>query len=246
MVRRSRTVAPARLMTRFSTCPVARGCPVSKPGARPRGDRATMRAGAIGTRRWPPRLRFGRRSRGLVLGGLWLRWLTWRRAFDLDRQLAGGADPMQSDELSLRVGQLGSARTKTRLACATRGGRARRQAARPAPSAVDPAHRDPGKPGSPPEACRVPPHKQASRGRRPSRDSLRRLRTQPAVPKRRKPLAAGHRTRSASRARTPPLGPKARLTASLPMGGVPWATVDAHTRRQAPSAWAAPPRPRGC
>jgi hypothetical protein len=80
-----------------------------------------MRAGAIGTRRWPPGPRLGRRSRGLVLGGLWLRWLTWRRAFDLDRQLAGGADPMQSDELSLRVGQLGSASTRTRLACALRG-----------------------------------------------------------------------------------------------------------------------------
>jgi hypothetical protein len=57
----------------------------------------------------------------LVLGGLWLRWRTWRRAFDLDRQLAGGADPMASDELSLRVGQLGSARTRTRLACALGG-----------------------------------------------------------------------------------------------------------------------------
>jgi hypothetical protein len=80
-----------------------------------------MRAGAIGTRRWPRRWRIARRSRGLVLGGLWLRWLTWRRSFDLDRQLAGGEDPMQSDELSLRVGQLGSARTRTRLACALRG-----------------------------------------------------------------------------------------------------------------------------
>jgi hypothetical protein len=57
----------------------------------------------------------------LVLGGLWLRCLTCWRALDLDRQLAGGADPIESDELSLRVGQLGSAKTRTRLACALRG-----------------------------------------------------------------------------------------------------------------------------
>jgi hypothetical protein len=56
----------------------------------------------------------------LVLGGVWLRWLTWRRAYDLDRQLARGEDPMQSDPLSLRVGQLGSARTRAHLACALR------------------------------------------------------------------------------------------------------------------------------
>jgi hypothetical protein len=40
---------------------------------------------------------------------------------DLDRQLAHGADPLESDELSLRAGQLGSARTRARLACALRG-----------------------------------------------------------------------------------------------------------------------------
>lgn len=62
-----------------------------------------------------------RRSRGLVLGGVWLRWLTWRQACDLDRQLARGKDPMQSDKLSLRVGQLGSPGTRVRLACALRG-----------------------------------------------------------------------------------------------------------------------------
>jgi hypothetical protein len=57
----------------------------------------------------------------LVLGGVWLRCLTWWRAPGLDRRLAHGADPMLSDELSLRVGQLGSARTRTRLACGLRG-----------------------------------------------------------------------------------------------------------------------------
>lgn len=67
----------------------------------------------------PPPL--GRRSRGLMLGGLRLRWRTCRRAFELDRQLAGGADPIGSDELSLRVGRLGSARSRRRLACVLRG-----------------------------------------------------------------------------------------------------------------------------
>jgi hypothetical protein len=56
-----------------------------------------------------------------MLGGVWLRCLTWWRADDLDRQLADGADPMKRDELSLRVGQLGSARNRARLACALRG-----------------------------------------------------------------------------------------------------------------------------
>jgi hypothetical protein len=55
-----------------------------------------------------------RRSRGPVLGGIWLRVLTRWSAGDLDRRLAHGADPMLSDELSLRVGQLG--RTRVRLA----------------------------------------------------------------------------------------------------------------------------------
>lgn len=80
-----------------------------------------MKAGRISTRRWLPRWRLARRSRGLVLGGVWLRCQTWWLAQDLDRRLAHGADPMESDELSLRVGQLGSARTRARLACALRG-----------------------------------------------------------------------------------------------------------------------------
>jgi hypothetical protein len=73
------------------------------------------------TRRWLPSRRLAWRSRGLVLGGIWLRWRTWGRAKELDGLLARGADPMDSDELSLRVGQLGSSRSRARLACALRG-----------------------------------------------------------------------------------------------------------------------------
>jgi hypothetical protein len=73
------------------------------------------------TRRWLPSRRLARRSRGLVLGGIRLRWRTWVRAQELDGLLARGADPMDSDELSLRVGQLGSARSRARLAGALRG-----------------------------------------------------------------------------------------------------------------------------
>lgn len=70
----------------------------------------------IGRRRWLPTRSLARRSRGLVLGGVWLRLVTWERTAALDRELANGADPMQSDELSLRSGQLRSARTRVRLA----------------------------------------------------------------------------------------------------------------------------------
>jgi hypothetical protein len=68
-----------------------------------------------------PRTGVMSRSRGLLLGGIWLRWTTRWRARELDRQLAAGADPMQSDQLSLRVGQLGSLRSRRRIACALRG-----------------------------------------------------------------------------------------------------------------------------
>ena len=61
------------------------------------------------------------RCRGLLLGGVWLRCTTRWRARELDRQLAAGVDPMQSDELSLRVGQLGSSRSRRRIACGLRG-----------------------------------------------------------------------------------------------------------------------------
>jgi hypothetical protein len=73
------------------------------------------------TQTWLPSRRLARRSRGVVLGGIWLRWRTWVHAQELNGLLARGADPMDSDELSLRVGQLGSARSRARLACALRG-----------------------------------------------------------------------------------------------------------------------------
>jgi hypothetical protein len=72
-------------------------------------------------RRGLPSRTLARRTRGPLLGGLWLRVVTRWRARELDRRLAKGADPMQSDELSLRVGQLGSAATRSRLAVALRG-----------------------------------------------------------------------------------------------------------------------------
>jgi hypothetical protein len=68
-----------------------------------------------------PSRSLARRTRGPLLGGLWLRVLTWWVASDLDRELANGTDPLVSDELSLRVGQLGSAATRSRLAAALRG-----------------------------------------------------------------------------------------------------------------------------
>ena len=80
-----------------------------------------MRIRMIRTRRWLPSGRLARQSRGPLLGGVWLHWHTLRRAHDLDTQLAGGTDPLQSDQLSLRVGQLASARTRARLASALRG-----------------------------------------------------------------------------------------------------------------------------
>jgi hypothetical protein len=84
-------------------------------GSRPPGGKCGV------TWRWLPGRRLPRRSRAVVLGGIWLRWRTWVGTADLDGLLARGADPMDSDELSLRVGQLGSARGRARLACALRG-----------------------------------------------------------------------------------------------------------------------------
>jgi hypothetical protein len=72
-------------------------------------------------RRWLPSRSLARRTWGPLLGGLWLRARTKWRTGALDRQLATGTDPMQSDELSVRVGQLGSAATRSRLAGALRG-----------------------------------------------------------------------------------------------------------------------------
>lgn len=75
----------------------------------------------LGIRRRRPTQPLPQGSRGLLLGGLGLRWIVWRRLHELDRQLAEGVDPMQSDELSLRLGQLGSGRIRARLACGLRG-----------------------------------------------------------------------------------------------------------------------------
>jgi hypothetical protein len=72
------------------------------------------------TRRWLPSRSLARRTRGPLLGGTWLRVRTMWRAVGLDRDLANRTDPMQSDELSLRVGQLGSSGTRSRLAAALR------------------------------------------------------------------------------------------------------------------------------
>jgi len=70
----------------------------------------------LGRRRWLPGGSLARRSHGPLLGGIWLRAVTKWSGHELDRRLANGADPMLSDELSLRVGQLRSAATRARLA----------------------------------------------------------------------------------------------------------------------------------
>ena len=80
-----------------------------------------MSLGPLRTRGWLPRGRLARRTRGLLLGGVWLRYVTWGQARELDDQLAWGTDPIASDELSLRVGQLGSARSRGRFARVLRG-----------------------------------------------------------------------------------------------------------------------------
>jgi hypothetical protein len=51
-----------------------------------------------------------------MLGGLRLHWRVWWRRSGLDRDLAAGVDPISSDELSLRAGQLGSTKGRERLA----------------------------------------------------------------------------------------------------------------------------------
>jgi hypothetical protein len=75
----------------------------------------------ISRRSWVPSRRLARRTRGLVLGGFWLHLVTWSRATELDRELAAGTDPMRSDDLSLRAGQLRSAKRRARLGRALRG-----------------------------------------------------------------------------------------------------------------------------
>jgi hypothetical protein len=76
--------------------------------------------GSFRTRGWlPPRV--ARRSRTLLLGGIWLRFLTWRRSLALDADLARGTAPTESDELSLRAGRLRSAGRRARLAAQLAG-----------------------------------------------------------------------------------------------------------------------------
>jgi len=75
----------------------------------------------IAMRRWLPPGRVTRRSRGLMLGGVWLHCVTRLRARGLDRELAAGVDPSASDGLSLRVGQLAAGATRARLARALSG-----------------------------------------------------------------------------------------------------------------------------
>src|SRR4051794_22718127 len=75
-----------------------------------------MNPADLHSRRWLPSGRLARQSHGPLLGGLGLRFRTWRQAEELDEQLAEGADPLGSDELSLRAGQLRSAKTRARIA----------------------------------------------------------------------------------------------------------------------------------
>jgi hypothetical protein len=52
---------------------------------------------------------------------VWLRCVTLWRAPDLDDELASGADPWRTDALSLRTGQLRSAKARARFARALEG-----------------------------------------------------------------------------------------------------------------------------
>jgi hypothetical protein len=80
-----------------------------------------MRLARFRTRRWLPSGRLARRSRGPLLGGVWVHCRTRWRRHRCDAELAGGADPMGSDELSLRAGQLRSEKSRAHLVCALRG-----------------------------------------------------------------------------------------------------------------------------
>lgn len=77
-----------------------------------------LRLGRFRARRSLPGGTLPRGSRGLLLGGVRLRCLTWLRASSLDTLLAAGADPVESDALSLRAGQLSSKRSRARLTSA--------------------------------------------------------------------------------------------------------------------------------
>jgi hypothetical protein len=47
---------------------------------------------------------------------VWLRWRVWCRARGLDEDLARGIDPLRTDALALRTGQLRSQKNRTRMA----------------------------------------------------------------------------------------------------------------------------------
>ena len=83
--------------------------------------RGRMRRLGVQTGDWLPSGALPQRSRGPLLGGVWLHCHTRWRAHKLDAALAAGANPIQSDELSLRVGQLRSASSRTRVAAVLRG-----------------------------------------------------------------------------------------------------------------------------
>jgi hypothetical protein len=72
---------------------------------------------AFRTGRWLPRghLAWRSRSRGPLLGGVWLRWRVWCRTRSLDEALARGVDPLRSDALSLRTGQLRSEKNRAQM-----------------------------------------------------------------------------------------------------------------------------------
>src|SRR5204863_8571491 len=70
--------------------------------------RNPVRYRAFGTRRWLPRGRQARRSRGLLLGGGWLRWRVWKPARDVDDDFASGVGRTRSGAVSLRSGEHGS------------------------------------------------------------------------------------------------------------------------------------------
>jgi hypothetical protein len=80
-----------------------------------------MRLLGLQTGGWLPNRALARRFRGPLLGGVRLHCHTRWRAHVLDAALAAGVDPMQSDELSLRVGQLRAARSRARVAGVFRG-----------------------------------------------------------------------------------------------------------------------------
>ena len=100
---------------------IARIWAVPPIGAAPPGDHDGAMATrdpvpTSGARRRLPRGRLARRPRGPLVGGVWLRWRVWFRARSLDDDLARGVDPLRTDALALRTGQLRSQENRTRMA----------------------------------------------------------------------------------------------------------------------------------